>query len=855
VRGIPSLLKHLRLWQKLALFSAGLLVPTALLGYLYVNQSIAAVRGTDLEIAGVQYLRGLTQLTATVSRERGEVSGYLGGERSFREPAFTTAGQVDAAVDSMDRVDARLAGTLQVTGRWAPIRSEWVSLKAQALSFPSAAAAYARYSALLDQLAQLRGAVLDSSTLSLDPEAETYYLQDVAFDKSFDLLTDIASLRGRATMAAASASVTPETERSLFALQHSLKADVRRIQADLMEAGRDEAQVQTDTAPALARLKSGTGEFTDLVYGPLLADSARKVTAVEVFDAGDQAAAALFDVTSAVEDTLSQALQVRERSLRLHRNLVVGLVLTLLAAGAALSAAISRSLTRPMARVISVFKSIAGGNLENALDPPGRDEISQVMGALAEMQNKLREQLAAERRQAVVNSRLKVALDSVSTNVMVADADAKIIYLNPASSELLRTAEADFRREIPGFSSESVIGADIDFFHRGRTHKGLVQELRGTHRAEVSIGERVFRLVVNPIAGEGGERLGTVAEWTDRTQDARVERELQEMLTAVIGGDLGRRLELGDKHGFHAKLAEAVNQLTGNMADVVSRVKLAATEVFRAAEEISGGTASLSQRTEEQASSLEETASSMEEMTSTVKQNADNAHQASQLAAAARGEAASAGEVASRAVGAMGQILEASRRIADIIGVIDEIAFQTNLLALNAAVEAARAGEQGRGFAVVASEVRGLAGRSASAAKEIKALIHDSVRKVEEGSTLVTESGGTLTQIVASVKKVSDIVAEIAAASLEQSSGIEQVNRAVMQMDEVTQQNAALVEQTTAASQAMADQARGLNELMTRYQVGESAPQTELWLDEPKLRATASATPKLPPRAGRRVAA
>jgi methyl-accepting chemotaxis protein len=234
---------------------------------------------------------------------------------------------------------------------------------------------------------------------------------------------------------------------------------------------------------------------------------------------------------------------------------------------------------------------------------------------------------------------------------------------------------------------------------------------------------------------------------------------------------------------------------------------------------MSQGSTNLSQRTEEQASSLEETASSMEEMTSTVKQNADNALQANQLAVAARDQAEKGGMVVAKAVKAMTGINEASKKIADIIGVIDEIAFQTNLLALNAAVEAARAGEQGRGFAVVASEVRNLASRSATAAKEIKTLIQDSVQKVDEGSSLVTQSGATLEQIVGAVKKVTDIVAEIAAASQEQSAGIEQVNKAVMQLDELTQQNAALVEEASASSQAMADQARGLNEAMQRYKV------------------------------------
>jgi methyl-accepting chemotaxis protein len=339
----------------------------------------------------------------------------------------------------------------------------------------------------------------------------------------------------------------------------------------------------------------------------------------------------------------------------------------------------------------------------------------------------------------------------------------------------------------------------------------------------------------NPIFDASGKPYKVVKYATDITAQVKLSREMeesvaqtQEIIKAAVDGDLGGRLDTKSKTGDLQKLGDAINSLLETVSDIVSNVKHAAIEVLRGAEEISQGNANLSQRTEEQSSSLEETASSMEEMTSTVKQNADNAGQANQLATAARDQAEKGGAVVSNAVKAMGDINDASKKISDIISVIDEIAFQTNLLALNAAVEAARAGEQGRGFAVVATEVRSLAGRSATAAKEIKELIQDSVRKVEDGSLLVTQSGQTLEQIVLSVKKVSDIVAEIAAASREQSSGIEQVNKAVMQMDEMTQQNAALVEQATAASQSMADQARELTKMMERYEVGgpSAAEQT-----------------------------
>src|SRR5215831_19104893 len=289
----------------------------------------------------------------------------------------------------------------------------------------------------------------------------------------------------------------------------------------------------------------------------------------------------------------------------------------------------------------------------------------------------------------------------------------------------------------------------------------------------------------------------------------------------IASGRLGNEIATGGNDEL-GQLLTSLKTMDSKLVEIVGNARSSAGAVGGAARELSQGNDDLSSRTQEQASALEETASSMEEMTATVKQNADNARQANQLAAGAREQAERGGTVVHRAIDAMGEINSSSSKIADIIGVIDEIAFQTNLLALNAAVEAARAGEQGRGFAVVATEVRNLAQRSASAAKEIKDLIQDSVKKVSDGSVLVTQSGHTLDQIVASVKKVSDIVAEIAAASREQSSGIEQVNRAVMQMDEMTQQNAALVEQATAASQSMAEQARHLTTLMQRYRAGDT---------------------------------
>jgi methyl-accepting chemotaxis protein len=317
---------------------------------------------------------------------------------------------------------------------------------------------------------------------------------------------------------------------------------------------------------------------------------------------------------------------------------------------------------------------------------------------------------------------------------------------------------------------------------------------------------------------------------------------------AVASGDLDVRIEsrTADEVG---RLLAALKKMKDDLAESVSAIQLAAENVNTGAGEIARGNADLSSRTEEQASTLEETASSMEELTTTVKQNAENARQANQLALGASGVAVRGGEVVREVVAKMSGISEASRKIGDIIGVIDGIAFQTNILALNAAVEAARAGEQGRGFAVVASEVRALAQRSAAAAKEIKGLIENSVERVTDGTKLVETAGETMAEIVSSVKRVTDIVAEIAAASQEQLSGIEQVSRAVMQMDQVVQQNAALVEESAAAAENLAGQAETLVDSVTRFKLngaGEHAP-AQAAARRAKLPASA---PKLPPAEG-----
>jgi len=605
---------------------------------------------------------------------------------------------------------------------------------------------------------------------------------------------------------------------------------------------------------------------------------------------------------------------------------------------------------------------VVGGHTFSVIATPIFDDDRRRLGTALEWLDRTEElkrlareeaRLEEERKIAAANQRIKEALDSVTGNVMIADGDYNIIYMNAAVQEMMQNAEADIRKEVSHFDASELMGKNIDIFHKDPSHqRGMMKDLTTTAAANIEIGGRTLREIANPIINEDGERLGTVVEWIDRTDEVAVENEIGSMVKSAMSGDLSKRIEVKGKRGFFKTLSDGVNELvdvseeviqktvgvlsalsrgdltktiegdyeglfdelkrdvnntisrmnavmtetanalgamshgdltrtiTGSyegvfgqlasdvndtieamnavmtetsealasmargdltktidsnyegiyeelkesanatiakLTEVIDEINASSAQVLHGAQEISEGNTNLSRRTEDQAASLEETASSMEQMTSTVRQNADNAKRADRLSTEASQHAEKGGGVVEHAVAAMNEITASSKKIADIISVIDEIAFQTNLLALNAAVEAARAGEQGRGFAVVAAEVRNLAGRSATAAKEIKDLIEDSVSKVEEGSRLVDESGRTLREIMDSVKNVSDIIAEISAASQEQSDGIEQVNTAVSQMDTMTQQNAALVEQAAAASMSVGDQARSLTELVSYF--------------------------------------
>ncbi|KRG39427.1 chemotaxis protein [Stenotrophomonas pictorum JCM 9942] len=537
---------------------------------------------------------------------------------------------------------------------------------------------------------------------------------------------------------------------------------------------------------------------------------------------------ALFGAVKELSDyNIKHLNQQIDETSAIYRNtvivtLVVMTALVLLAV--LLGWAIARSIVSPLRNASQVAHAIARGQLDNRILIEARDESGQLLQSMDEMQNQLRAVITAQREMATLHDEGQISF-RIDHNRFPGDYGLMVAELNALVGSHIDAANA-----VSALMGRYAIGDLSENFLRLPGEKAVLTQTMDTVKANLlAISNEIGTLSQAAVRGDfsaRGDESRFQFGFRDMVSDlnqlmARSDANLHSLsvlLQAIAEGDLTQRMQ-GDFQGVFAQMRDDANITVEKLTDIVSRIQGAAGSINLAASEIATGNQDLSQRTEQQAANLEETAASMEELTSTVRQNAEHARQANQLAIGAHTIASQGGEVALQMVTTMTAIEQSSKKIADIITVIDGIAFQTNILALNAAVEAARAGEQGRGFAVVASEVRTLAQRSAAAAKEIKTLIDDSVEKVSEGSALVHQAGTTMGEIVGSVQRVTDIMAEISAASQEQSAGIEQVSQTVMQMDESTQQNAALVEEATAAARAMEEQASALSQTVALFRL------------------------------------
>ncbi len=545
----------------------------------------------------------------------------------------------------------------------------------------------------------------------------------------------------------------------------------------------------------------------------------------------------------------------------IYLNLLIFLISTILVSVTALL--IARSISTPIAEAVAIAEKIAAGQLNNKISVKTQCEIGDLQRALASMQKNLNIRIKADQKTLADNTRIKQALDNISSNMLVVDVDQYVFYANDAMSEFFVVAEDQFKLNNADFSTLSIKHLNLQQILPNAEQK--IKALTSANKeikVAIQVGNLELLLLAKPVINSEGQRLGTVLEWLDQTLELATEKEMQFVVDKALAGDLSERISMSDKSGFFASLSAGVNQLVSvtetvtsdtlrvmtamanghlnekidgvyfgtfeklkininatsdKLIDVVIQIQDAANSVKTGAAEISLANLDLNKRTEEHSASLQQTVVSMGEINQQLQKNAEFSIKARDVVNQTREFAVKGGEVVELTLQAMIDISESSKKISEVISVIDSISFQINLLALNAAVEAARVGEAGRGFSVVASEVRNLAGLSANSAKEIAASIKESRHKVKQGMRLAHESGEMLSEIVNSVNQASEYVQEIASLSKEQSSSVAEINESIKHIDELTIQNASMVEEASNASYHLGDQAHKLEKMTTFF--------------------------------------
>jgi len=694
-----------------------MMVPLGMLLKSYTGAQYRGIEFAQSELVGLDYVGRLATLQRHLAEHRGLENSALNGSDRATVALPGKSREIESAIAAVDEFESAHPGLFETARQWGEIKSGWNALENAKLG---ARESFDRHTALVAAILAHIRRVATESYLILDPESDSYPLISALTDAVPLAIEHLGRLRGLASGVAARKALTRAEELRLV----TAKAQFQQVLANLRSLLEAATGANVEVAAALENVSGETRKsaaaFVEQLEGKILDGTPIEVAPSEVFTAGTTVIKHFSSLWSQMNDQAQGLLE--GRALAGERELYVALGSTLAAVVLALLVffVVLRHVNGRLSDTRRALRAVANGELDQPVEAPGTNELSELLGAVDDMRRQLLERAAREQRMSA--------------------------------------------------EQERVIG------------------------------------------------------------------DMSRVLSALAAGQLTETID-GQYEGAFAKLKEDANTTVAKLIEVTAQLNARADQVASDVSQVSAGSLNLSQRIEEQAASLEETAASMEEMTATVTQNSDNAQQANQLVVRAREQAEEGGSIVGSTVVAMQAINESGKRISDIIRVIDDIAFQTNLLALNAAVEAARAGEQGRGFAVVAGEVRNLASRSAEAAKEIKALIEDSVQKVEEGSRLVNASGKSLEAIVSSGKKVSDIMAEIAAASRQQSAGIEQVNQAVTQMDEMTQQNASLVEETATASDSMEEQVGELRRLVGFFSHEDGEARRSDFAPQPRSRA------------------
>jgi methyl-accepting chemotaxis protein len=852
----------------------------------------AQIGSAELERAGVAVHREMRGVLQEIQRHRGSTAALLSGKEGFRERADKARAGVDAALTKSDAALLAHAAQLGKDEDWDKFKAGWQRLRTEYASLKPAECVK-QHNELIAVLMDAMGVIADHSGLVLDPELVTFYAMSIAVLDLPPATERMGQSRALGSVILTDKVLSQDRRDAMIGAFSEMRMREKSIVSSGEKVMAANAAVVTRLQASFDESRTGIATFITNVNDNILKPETLTYEPARYFEETTKAIDASFKLYDSAISLLDDLLVERASGIKNTRLLILLMALGIIAVAAGFAFVTLRRVNRAIVTASDALDQIAGGRLDVPLVVDTNDALGYMIGRLDDMQKQLQTRLESERQISNENLRIKMALDGAGTAMTISDHKNVLIYMNAAAEALWQRMEPEMRRRVPSFSVANMKSHSlVDFFDDPNVKSAYSAELTAARTLDIAMCGCVLKVTASPVRDASGAYLGRASQWVDRTEEVAVENEVAGIVGGAARGDFTQRVTVDGKNGFFLRLAndlntlmqtshvgledvvnvlsaladgdltkgisadyegtfgqlkDDANQTVARLREIIERIRESTDAINTAAKEIASGNQDLSSRTEEQASSLEETASSMEQLTSTVKHNADNARQANELASNAELIAVKGGEMVANVVDTMSAIQQSSSRIADIIGVIDGIAFQTNILALNAAVEAARAGEQGRGFAVVATEVRNLAQRSAAAAKEIKGLISDSAGKVETGNRQVDQAGRTMEEVVNSIKQVAKIIGDISEASREQSAGIEQVSRAVSQMDEVTQQNAALVEQAAAAAESLEEQAHNLADAVSVFKLAAKSAAQPRKLSTPAAPKTANTPVRLAP--------
>ena len=868
-------IRNIKIKNRLLLIFAAFIVPLSVLFYFMYDSTSEDIRAAELELSGNDLEGAMAKLyigildSRNTQQERVQGKGLDGPEGIKEvEESFLNVNKLfgdtqivyDQHAEELLFTDKGLKEHNRDGMTLQNIKSKWMALVPMVRNSETDPKTEA-YDDILTDLRTMITHLGDTSGLVLDPRLDSHYLMETTIDSLPQALMRLGRIHRVGAEVVMLNDYSQAQRMDMAGMTRNLRKidqnDIRfNLESAMSENKRSQEfseSLQNNIPPALAAYDAQVGKLADVLDKMILGD---KVSFAEFMGTFDATETNLKNILYTTMNEMDIVIAKRIVDLKSEQRHIIIVCFIFIALSIWLCRYLSKSISAPVYHIKTTLQKLAGGELNLEIEETQHlDEIGEMARAASELKIVSVEALMT-----------KFAVDSVDSSVMIANSKNIVTYVNASLLKLFKMNEAGIRKSMPNFNADNLIGRQIDLFDPEGTslrRDEILSNSTNSNQMMIDIGDRKFNLTISPIfSPHDKRRLGTAIEWRDMTQELAIQSEIESIVARASAGDLSARADLDGREGFFRSISEGLNNLLdgvssatndiirmlsaladGNLnerittdyqgafgqlkndanataeklSQIVVQIQNASELISQAASEISDGSTDLSERTEQQASSLEETAASMHAVSSTVKDNAQSAGEANKLAQEASQIADDGGAVVGNAVKAMSDIETASRKISDIIGVIDEIAFQTNLLALNAAVEAARAGDAGKGFAVVATEVRSLAQRSSQASKEIKELISDSNNMVKNGVDMVNKAGGSLHEIVTSIKRVAELVAGIATASRQQSGSLSEINSAVSQMDEMTQKNAALVEQSAAAAKSMEEQSRDLIDLITFF--------------------------------------